>query len=50
MMMVVNLRCAVFVPGAAVRTGLGLERRHRAADLSAKAVEHPFQHVIVAEP
>ena len=50
MMMIVNLRCAVLVPGAAVRTGFGLERRHRAADLRAKALEHPLQHVIVAEP
>ena len=49
MMVIMDLRCAVLVPGAAVRTGFGLERRRRAADLRAKTFEHPLQHVIVAE-
>ncbi len=48
-MMIVNLRCTMFVSGAAIRAGLGLERRHRTADFRAEAFEHPFQNVIVAE-
>ena len=49
LMMIVDLRGAVFVAHSAVGTGFRLERRRRVGDSRAKAFEHSLENMVIAE-